>query len=296
MLLDAGADPDYKTNDGYTPLIVAASYDYRELVSTLIRYGADVNLANNHGYSSLHLASWEGYMEVMDILLEAGCHTDTPTSDKNTPLALACHGNHYNALEKLMAMGCNVNNKDKDDDTPLLYATFNGCVKSVKLLIENGADPNFANSKNTTPLWNAVFKNHQEIVQLLIQEGVDLDIATRGIDQHSQTEYVVLIFANPKTPVEGAFQLAHNSIAKILVLAGADLRKEQWLWEGCYSNALSQDRDTREWLLQRAFTPFSLKRQCRTYLKRRFGTSIKQKAHQFEIPTTLRDFLLLKYL
>ncbi len=296
MLLEAGANPDIPGESGYTPLIVAASSNYKEVVAALIEYGATVDIANNRDYSAVHLASWDGFKEVVEMLLAANCKHDTQTEDKNTPLALACHGNQFEIVQILLPLGCDVNNSDKDLDTPILYAAYNGCAKTIKILLENGANPNLANAKTTTPLWNAVFKKHEKIVYSLLQEGVDLDVATRGIDQHAHTDHVVLIFNTPVTPLEVAFKRGLLNVGKVLMLAGSDLTKETWLWEGNYPHNLTKDKETMQWVLDTAYTPLSLKRQCRTFIKKTMKMSINERVSSLEIPATLKDFLVLKYL
>lgn len=254
-------------------------------------------MTNNHGYSAIHVASWDGLRDVVEVLLfQAQCQHDSKTDDKNTPLALACHGNQYEIVSLLINLGCDVNNADKDLDTPIMYAAYNGCIKTVKLLLENGANPNLANAMDTTPLWNAVFKKHEEIVRLLLQSGVEVDRASRGIDQHAHVDHVVLIYNMPVTPLQVAFKRGLLNIGKILILAGSDLSKEKWLWEGNYPQNLTKDPETMKWVLDTAFTPLSLKRQCRTFFKAYMGMSINDRVTHLEIPNTLKDFLALKYL
>ncbi|MBK8093798.1 MAG: ankyrin repeat domain-containing protein [Verrucomicrobiaceae bacterium] len=70
LLLDAGADPNAKNDEGITPLHLAA---YPEMAELLVRRGADINVRSNDGQTPLivQAAEAEGY-DVMETLLRLG--------------------------------------------------------------------------------------------------------------------------------------------------------------------------------------------------------------------------------
>ena len=92
LLLAAGADAHLTTNDGTTPLMVAAglgrsTYTPRELrgvrspgaeraVEVLIEAGADVNAVNEAGFTALHGAAFRGLNEVLEYLVARGADID----------------------------------------------------------------------------------------------------------------------------------------------------------------------------------------------------------------------------
>ena len=92
MLLGAGADPRMTTDDGTTPLMVAAglgrsTYTPREprgarspgaerAVEILIEAGADVNAVNEAGFTALHGAAFRGLNEVLEYLVAQGADID----------------------------------------------------------------------------------------------------------------------------------------------------------------------------------------------------------------------------
>lgn len=69
-LLDHGADPNAKNDEGITPLHLAA---YPEMVELLVRRGADINIRSNDECTPLFVqaSEAEGY-EVMETLLKLG--------------------------------------------------------------------------------------------------------------------------------------------------------------------------------------------------------------------------------
>ena len=92
LLLVAGADPHGTTNDGTTPLMVAAglgrsTYTPREprgarspgaerAVELLVAAGADVNAVNEAGFTALHGAAFRGLNEVLEYLVAQGADID----------------------------------------------------------------------------------------------------------------------------------------------------------------------------------------------------------------------------
>ena len=92
VLLASGADPRLTTDDGTTPLMVAAglgrsTYTPRELrgvrspgaeraVEVLIEAGADVNAVNEAGFTALHGAAFRGLNEVLEYLVARGADID----------------------------------------------------------------------------------------------------------------------------------------------------------------------------------------------------------------------------
>ncbi len=279
-----------------TPLMGAAYSNSLPIVDLLLRYKANPNQSNKHGYTALHHAAWEGHTKVCARLLESQSKPDLRTHDLNTPLALACHGNHFRTLQVLIRLDCNVDNQDKDWDTPLLYCAFNGCDRSVRLLLDHGANPEMKNHEQTTPLWNAVYMKHQKVLEILIHCNVKLNVASRGIDQHAHTEHVNLLYPQPRTPLYVACARGEFNMARILVLAGTDLRLESWYWaneHGDLPQALMANGQMMYWLTMHATNPHTLLRLCRMSIRQALGLGIQTKVQQLEIPTVLKNFLLI---
>ena len=104
-LLAAGSDPHLTTDDGTTPLMVAAglgrsTYRPREprgvrspsaeaAVAVLLEAGADINTVNEADFTALHGAAFRGLNEVVQYLVEQGANINARDFRGRTPYRLA---------------------------------------------------------------------------------------------------------------------------------------------------------------------------------------------------------------
>ena len=102
VLVANGADPQIPTNEGTTPLMIAAGAgldedrverdDYRkalEIVKILAGSGANVNAVGENGWTALHGAAYCGDDGVIQFLVEHGAKMDVMDKFGQTPLSIA---------------------------------------------------------------------------------------------------------------------------------------------------------------------------------------------------------------
>ena len=104
-LLAAGANPNLATDDGTTPLMVAAglgrptfqpglrrggrSIGGEEAVKILVEAGADVNAVNEADFTALHGAAFRGLDEIIQYLVERGANINARDFRGRTPYRIA---------------------------------------------------------------------------------------------------------------------------------------------------------------------------------------------------------------
>ena len=104
-LLDAGADLNLTTDDGTTPLMVAAGLGIsthhpgeprglrsavgEEAVKALLAAGSDINAVNEADFTALHGAAFRGLNEIVELLVARGAEIDARDFRGRTPYRLA---------------------------------------------------------------------------------------------------------------------------------------------------------------------------------------------------------------
>lgn len=89
LLLEHNANPNVKSDTGYTPLMSAASDGYFEVAELLIAHGAEINAVDKEGKTALHYAARTGRGSVVKLLLEKGADRRMTDNRMNTPADLA---------------------------------------------------------------------------------------------------------------------------------------------------------------------------------------------------------------
>ena len=105
MLLDGGADPKQKADDGTTAVMLAAGLGKRanadigyytwdepraiEAIELGLKMGIDVNAANQDGETALHAASYHAAKSIIQVLVDRGANLNATNWQNQTPLLIA---------------------------------------------------------------------------------------------------------------------------------------------------------------------------------------------------------------
>ena len=133
LLLDSGANPNAANSDGWTPLMSAEGFIFREpwgvsshvITKELLARGADPNARSKTGTTPLIVAAGQPNhddVSFLEELIDAGADPNAPDEDGKTALMSAAENGHVSKVRFLLENGASVNARDKSGKTALRYA------------------------------------------------------------------------------------------------------------------------------------------------------------------------------
>lgn len=140
LLLDAGAKADV-SGRGYTALGLAARNGSASVVRLLLQAGADPSRRNDDGDTPLHSAVRMGYVETVAALARARPNFTLFDSEGLAPLALAATTAQYAVAEILIRAGAPLERGNKHLHSPLWLAFAYSDLDMARLLLKHGAAP-----------------------------------------------------------------------------------------------------------------------------------------------------------
>jgi len=142
-LVQAGVSVNERKQDGFTPLMLAASRGNMKITEYLIGQGADLNLRNDIGQTALLIAAAGGHKSVIEQLVVAGADVKAVDDSKRNAIAWAAsRGDFPEVISALGVLGADYDGRDVQGLTPLMRAALLGHAESVAILLTLGADEN----------------------------------------------------------------------------------------------------------------------------------------------------------
>ena len=170
-----------RNNYGATALHWAAWMDERSTVQFLIRAGADMNAKTEteNGDTPLHIAALRGHIVLLGQLVALGVNIDQQNKVGHTALHIAA-ANGHNTLVKYLLTKADASTVDGQGRHVLHHAIdkrgSSRDVETIRLLLEHGVMYQKADFNNMTPLHLAVQTTQSDVISLLLDYGFSVDL------------------------------------------------------------------------------------------------------------------------
>lgn len=179
---DSDVNPVPSATGRYSPLAMAADHGLLSAVNMLIERGADVNWRSASGATAIKYAAAAGNVDCLKSLLDAGGDPLAFDDEGFSPIHNAADSGSKEVLSALLAAGVDVNlaiGRSSEDAgrTPLNRACAYGNRGAVEYLLQKGASANLVFDDAATCLSSTLFHaevigaDHEAIVQALLDHN-----------------------------------------------------------------------------------------------------------------------------
>lgn len=167
LLVNHGADLNYKDADGRSTLYLLALENRIEMAEFLLSKCADVGARDLEGRTALHVSAWQGHTEMVELLLNRNADVNAVDNDYRTALQSAAWQGHVSVVRLLLERNAVVDHVCNQGATALCIAAQEGHLEVVKALLEFGADPSHADQFGRNPIRVASKGGHNHVIRLL---------------------------------------------------------------------------------------------------------------------------------
>lgn len=161
LLLEHGADANYRLSNGNTPLHQCFTVEHAEI---LVKHGADINAVNNNEETPLVYCISTHKLTVAKFLVNKGADVNL-TSKNGSALSYACKDEEDELIDLLLKKRANVNIQGTNK-TPVFWACFRNNLSLVEKLIQRGAK-----IKDSSYI---VDTKNFDIMKLLVKRGANI--------------------------------------------------------------------------------------------------------------------------
>ncbi|MCJ1395950.1 palmitoyltransferase akr1 [Xylographa bjoerkii] len=152
FLIEAGVGVDAKGGEAVaTPAMWATQRCNYYIVQLLLQSGADPLLTDAQGYNVLHLATFDGNVFLLVLLLHQNIPIDGPDLQGHTCLMWAAYKGYPACVDLFLQWGASVSAVDENGFTALHWAIVKGSAACIQKLIEYGSDRFAKTSDHKTP-------------------------------------------------------------------------------------------------------------------------------------------------
>lgn len=179
LLVEAGAEVDWKNTNGVTPLITAAYYGNCAGVEYLIEAGADVNHQNDKGVSALLGASANYHAECVRMLIEGGADPNATSESGTTAIEAATIIGSEEIVDMLLWAGAECKLDTVERAMPMMeYAFRHDIPQVVEIALDQCLTADFQFYGQFPAIWVANYYDNPKILKLLLDHNATDDEST----------------------------------------------------------------------------------------------------------------------
>mmetsp|Transcript_11590 Transcript_11590/g.19864 ORF Transcript_11590/g.19864 Transcript_11590/m.19864 type:complete len:246 (-) Transcript_11590:244-981(-) len=198
-------------DDVHRNMIYSAHIDDEMFVIKALNYGADIDFPSYLGETPLHIACRNGNVRLVCLLLDRGAKVDLKDTAGNTPFHLSCCRQEMDIAKLLLRRGAELYSVTASGWTSLIASACNGWMditnmlleeskarsENAGLLVSNQTHSEYINHRTNqgrTALHWACISERLEIIPLLLEHGADKNIT----DQFNKTALDYLVECVPR--------------------------------------------------------------------------------------------------
>lgn len=269
VMIRIGAQVNSRDIAAKTPLMKAVRNNKTESAIRLIRANADINMTDNNNELALHFAVRNGNTELVDILLASGSRTDVQNSRGRSPLLEAVYYNNTAIVQQLLVAGCNIHTRNLETRETALHIAIR---KKYVQMVEKLLDYILSSPSHTVTMLATYDLDIHRFTSLLETDSRRMTLFSMAADRRRFPTCELLAslgYVNHSLRPMFQVSLAHENLSEI----------------NCKS-LLS--------VLEIMSSTVSLKQTCRSVIRHSVDDSLTDKISTLPLPTSLRDYLLLK--
>lgn len=194
MLLDAGADPDFKVDGDATALMLAASSGDVAMIELVAAYKPKPNLRDAGGNTAMMLATMNGSVAAMEAVKAAGGSIFTPDNDGASPIHRAAQNGQQAAFGWLAGQGARLDAQDGEGKSVAAHAALGDNARALEELAARKADLDAPDKKGMTPLMHTAVQGGAKAAAALLKAEASLT-ATDALGRTARD--IALMEGNP---------------------------------------------------------------------------------------------------
>jgi ankyrin repeat protein len=173
FLLEKGADPLTKSDDGDTTVMFAAKAPVNAslLCKSFVSLGVDPLAKNSYENHALTYAGHYNNVDAIEALFGLGVPVDLPGYRGQSAFFKTTYNESFDAADYLLTLGANINHQDEFGYSALFRPALNGKLSVARYLIDKGINVNLRRRNGDTALSVALKNNQTEAAELIRKAG-----------------------------------------------------------------------------------------------------------------------------